>query len=432
MKIVNVGIIGLGTVGGGVVRTLLEKKTLLKNKTGLSIRLVRVFDKDSKRISRLGIPKRIVAKSAHHMVRDKDIDIVVELIGGINPAREIILSALDYGKHVVTANKAVLASFGRKIFEKAAKKGCYIGFEASVGGAMPVIKILRESFVANRIKTLYGIVNGTCNFVITSMAEQHCTLKTAIEEAKGKGIAEVNPKLDINGDDSCHKLCILTMLAFGTFVKLKDIYVEGIKNVDLQDIIYAKNWGYDLKLLAIAKKEGNSLELRVHPTLISLRHLISAVRGEDNAIFIKGDMIGESMIYGKGAGRYPAASSVISDILDISKNITVSSCARSLCINLNKKTNIKKIKGIGDLVTRYYVRFSAIDEPGVLAAISSILAKNKISIATVSQKERKKGQVVPIVMVTHYAKESLMNRALNEINRLKFIKKKTVRIRIER
>ena len=431
MKKINIGIIGLGTVGGGVEKAILDKRDFLKDRVGLSVCLKKVFDKDRRKLASLRIPKNIIAKNINDVLSNKDIDVVVELIGGIHPAREIILKAFKNGKHVVTANKALLAESGSEIFNAASRSGCFVGFEASVGGAMPVIKILKESFSSNRISALYGIVNGTCNFVLSRMSEQNSTLKDALKEAQKIGIAEANSKLDIEGDDSCHKLCILAMLAFGRFVTPKDIYVEGIKDLDIQDILYAKSWGYDVKLLAIAKRNDDSVELRVHPTLIPLKHLLSAVKHEDNAVFIKGDMIGESMIYGKGAGRYPAASSVVSDVMDIAKDLN---CGHANChfYPIAKNIGVKKISKIGDLVTRYYIRFSAIDRPGVLAAVSSILAKNKISIATVTQKERKNGQVVPIVMLTHDARESSMNRALAAIDKLSFIKSKTVKIRIER
>ncbi len=433
MKIINVGIIGLGTVGRGVAKSLIDRRKLLEDKIGLSIRMTKVYDKNPKRLRSLRLPRNIIAKSSNDILTDNNIDIVLELIGGIDSARNIILKGFKNGKHIVTANKALLAEYGSEIFREAKRANCFIGFEASVGGAIPVIKTLKESFAANRITALYGIVNGTSNFVLSEMVDANCSLKKALKSAKAKGIAERNSALDIEGIDSSHKLSILAMFCFGYAVKQKDIYVEGIKDLDCQDIIYARAWGYDVKLLAIAKRDGNFLELRVHPTLIPLRHLLSSVKYEDNAIFIKGDLIGESMLYGKGAGSLPAASSVISDIIDISRNIDSFGIKdKSLDNRIESKSSaIKKIKKIGDLITRYYVRFSAIDTPGVLASISNILAKNGISIATVSQKERKKGQPVPIVMLTHEAKESSMNKALGAIDKLGFIKKKNVRIRIE-
>jgi len=431
MKKVNVGIIGLGTVGGGVARALLDKKDIISQKTGVSVSLVRVYDADKKKIEALRIPQSLLAKSAEDIIDDVNIDVLVELIGGIHPANEFVIGALCNGKHIVTANKALIAEFGKELFEIAEQLGCSIGFEASVCGAMPIIKVLNESFAANKIGLLYGIVNGTCNYILSMMSEKQCSMGQALKEAQSKGLAEANPTLDIDGHDACHKLCILAMLAFGKYVKPQDIFVEGIRDIDLQDMIYARQWGYDIKLLAIGKRHAGSLELRVHPTLVPVEHLISSVKGEDNAVFIKGDMTGESMLYGKGAGRYPAASSVISDIMDIARNVGLSGTSSPFRIP-HYSGSAEKIDKIGDLVSRYYIRFQVIDKPGVLASISSILAKNKISVATVSQIERKQGQFVPLVMLTHEAKEADMNKALGSIDRLKFVKGKTVKIRIEK
>jgi len=432
MKNINVGIIGLGTVGGGVAKALLEKESFIFERSGVSVKLLKAYDKDKKKIKKLGLPSRVIATDPVEIFGNTNVDILVELIGGIHPAQEMIMKAIQASKHIVTANKALLAEQGERIFNAAKNSGSLIGFEASVGGAMPVIKVLHESFSSNRISAIYGIVNGTCNYVMHKMMEANCGMADALKEAKAKGIAEQDPKLDVAGIDSCHKLCILTMLAFGCFVTPKDVYIEGIKHIDLQDIVYARNWGYDIKLLAIAKFDKCALQLRVHPTLIPLSHLLSAVKNEDNAVFIKGDMIGDSMIYGKGAGRMPAASSVVSDIIDIAK------CINRRAINL--ASSIKswesgckmKLSRMGDLQTRYYLRFSAIDEPGVLSSISNVLAKNKISIATVTQKQRNKGEPVPIVMLTHEAREASMEKALKDIDKLPCIKKRTVRIRMER
>ncbi|NQT23042.1 MAG: homoserine dehydrogenase [Candidatus Omnitrophica bacterium] len=434
MKNINIGIVGLGTVGGGAVQALIEKRKMIEAKTGFSLNLLKVFDKDATKVKSLKLLKSKKAKSVNEVLDNDEIDIVVELIGGVHPAREIILKAIANGKHVVTANKALLAECGNEIFTKALKEGRCVGFEASVCGAIPIIKTLKQSFAANKISALYGIVNGTSNFVLSKMAEDDYSLKKALSEAKKRGIAESDPTVDLEGIDSSHKLAILATLCFGGIIKLKDIYVEGIKQVEAQDIVYARAWGHDVKLLAIAKKHGNSLQLRVHPTLIPLKHLLSNVKYEDNAVFVKGDMIGESMLYGKGAGRMPAASSVLSDIVDIARKVN-SLGVESACASDNlwvKKEELNKISQIGDLMSRYYIRISAIDRPGVLAGVSTILAKNGISIANVSQKERKKDQVVPIAMFTHDAKESSMMRALKAIDKLSYIKKKSVRIRMER
>jgi len=432
MKTVNIGIIGLGNVGSAVVNSLIEKKGLLEDRAGMSIRVLKVFDKDPKKMKAQKLSKNMLAESVKDIISDEHIDIIVELIGGVESAREIVLDSFRNKKHVVTANKALLAEYGDEIFEKAKECGCLIGFEASVCGAIPIIKTLKESFIANKINSIYGIVNGTCNFVLGKMAEESLPMDEAIRLAKKKGIAEADSRLDLEGIDSSHKLAILSLLCFGRLVRQKDIYVEGINDIELQDITYAKIWGYDVKLLAIAKVKGNKIEMRVHPTLISEKHLLSSVKNEDNAIFITGDMIGDSMLYGKGAGSLPASSSAISDIIEIGCNIDTFGVKNRFGNFYFGSHDINSVSKIGELVTRYYVRFSAIDRPGVLAGISGILAKNGISIATVSQKERKEGQVVPIVMLTHDAKESSMDNAMKAIDKLKFIKGPSIKIRIER
>ena len=434
MKEVNVGVIGLGTVGSGVVDALIEKRNAISLKAGANIRLKKIFDKDKRKMYRSRRLKSLAARNISEIIDAPDIDIVVELIGLVKPAKNIISESINNNKHVVTANKALLSESLFEIMTAANNMGVCLGYEASVAGAIPIIKALTESFSANKISALYGIVNGTCNFILSKMGETGCSFDEALLCAQKKGLAEAKPALDINGIDSAHKLCILAKLVFGLKnISSKQIYTEGIRHIYHQDIMYARAWGYDIKLLAIAKKIDNMVQLRVHPTLVPMSHLLSNVQYEDNAVFVKGDMIGESMFYGKGAGRLPAASAVTSDIVDIAKHIANDRPNASF----NKKRMNEmpcepyKLEKIGELNTRYYLRFQAIDKPGVLAKISDILAQNSISIALVSQKGRKKGQVVPIVMLTHEAKEKLMVKALNEIDRLKFIKHRTIRIRIE-
>ena len=431
MKTINVGLIGFGTVGKGVVKALLTKKKFLANKARVNINLAKIADKNIAPRKGVSVPKKLLTRSVDSILRNRNIDIVVELIGGIHPAKEIILKSLTLGKHVVTANKALLAEHGKEIFTVASRFRSFLGFEASVGGGIPVINALKKSLVSNNVELIYGIVNGTSNFILSKMSENNCTFAEALREAKAKGIAEKNSRLDINGTDSSHKLAILALLGFGRSVKLKDIYVEGIEDIDLMDIEYAAKWGYAVKLLAIAKKVGKELDLRVHPTLISKKSILASVKDENNAIFIKGDMIGEVVLYGKGAGSLPTASSVVGDIVEIARNLNGLKRDREP-VNLEFDSGLKKIRKINDLNTRYYMRFSAIDKPGVLASVSSILAQNKISISTVTQKERKKGQPVPIVMLTHYANEGKMKNALKKIDKLPFITKKAVKIRIER
>ena len=435
MKTVNVGLIGFGTVGKGVVKTLLQKKKVLRERTGVSINLVRVVDKDLR--ARKGVPvnRKLLSRDIDSVVKNKSIDIVVELIGGMHPAKEIILRSLTLGKHVVTANKALLAEHGREIFTAASRFGSHLGFEASVGGGIPVINPLRRTLIANNIERIYGILNGTSNFILSKMSNEGLSFREALRIAQSKGIAEKNPNLDINGADSAHKLVILALLGFGKAVNLKEIYTEGITAIEPQDLEHAGKWGYTAKLLGIAKKAGRELDIRVHPTLISSNSVLASVKYEDNAILIKGDMVGEALFYGKGAGTFPTASSVISDIVDIAKDLGMHAEG-----NLKKGrvfsrvefgSGIGKVRRINDLSSRSYLRFSAIDRPGVLAGISGILSQNKISIATVIQKERKKGQPVPIVMLTHDANEGRMKKALARIDGLPFITRKTVRLRIE-
>ena len=430
MKTVNVGLIGFGTVGKGVAKALLSKEKLLKERSGVAIKLAKIADKDLRPRKGVRVPRKLLTKNIDSVIKDRKIDVIVELIGGIHPAKEVILKTLSLGKHVVTANKALLAEYGKEIFTAASRFRGLVGFEASVGGGIPVINALREGFVANDIEVIYGILNGTSNFILSKMSEENCAFSQALKIAKDKGIAEKNPRLDINGMDSCHKLAILALLGFGISVKPKDIYVEGIEEIGPMDIQYAKNWGYAVKPLAIAKRIGKELDLRVHPTLISLKKILASVKYEDNAIFIKGDMAGESLLFGKGAGSLPAASSVVSDIVNIAKNIDEFKKAED-SFNPEFKSGLTGVRKINDLAARYYIRFSAIDKPGVLAEISGILGQNKISISTVTQKERKKGQPVPIVMLTHKANEGKMQRALDKINKLSFIAKRTVKIRIE-
>lgn len=431
MKNVNVGIIGFGTVGKGVIKTLISKKKILKQRTGISVNLVKIADKNLRPRKGMRVPGKLLTRNVDSVLRDRSIDIVVELIGGIHPAREIILKALTFGKHVVTANKALLAEHGEKIFKTASQFRAFVGFEASVGGGIPVINALRKSLIANNIEVVYGILNGTSNFILSKMSEEACTFSKALYDAKARGIAEKNPKLDISGVDSCHKIAILARLGFGLSIKPKDIHTEGIDRLDPVDIQYARNWGYSVKLLAIARKSGRKLDIRVHPSLISLKNILASVKYEDNAIFIRGDMVGGVLLHGKGAGSLPTASSVVSDIIEIARSVDDFKKAKDF-FKFKFDTGINKARNISELFTRYYLRFSAIDKPGVLAGISSILAKSKISIATVTQKEKKAGQPVPIVMLTHQANEGRLNKALNRIDKLGFIANKTVKMRIVR
>lgn len=424
MRKVNIGLVGFGTVGSAVVKVLKEKRNLFQQRLGAELVIKRIADKDISTPRKVKIPPGILTRKVSDVLNDPGIDMVIELIGDSPVAEEVILGAIKRNKPVVTANKALLAKKGRRIFKEAEKKGVGIYFEASVGGGIPIIKALREGLAANRISSLFGIINGTANYILSGMSHYGSSFKEALRDARAKGYAERDPTLDVEGIDSAHKLTILSTLSFGGFVDLKDIYTEGITQITSQDIQYAKEFGYVVKLLAIAKESEGSLEVRVHPTMIPQEHLLAAVDGAYNAIYVRGDLIGRSMFYGRGAGGFPAASAVIADIIDL-----VKSKGQSLSLNLGKKP--LKIKDMGEIETRYYIRFTTVDRPGVLASISGILARHRISIASVIQKERRERGKVPIVMMTHEAKESSVQKALREIDRLKVVKARSRLIRVE-
>jgi homoserine dehydrogenase len=429
MNKINIGIIGFGTVGSGVVKALIEKAPLLKRSIGAEINIKKIADLDITSPRGIKVDKSILTKNVNAVIEDPKIQIVLELIGGIHPAKEYISKAIRQGKHIITANKALLAQEGEEIFNLAEEKGVDVYFEASVCGGIPIIKALREGLIANQIEALFGIINGTSNFILSNMVQRGCEFKEALLEAKRKGFAERNPSLDIEGIDSAHKLAILTFLSFGKFIKLEEIFVEGISHISLADVRYAKELGYVIKLLAIAKREGGELEVRVNPTLIPQEHPLASIGGVINAVYISGDMVGEQLFSGQGAGQMPTASAVLSDLIDLARNIKLGICRRISPII--PTVSIKRLRKIDEIETRYYIRFMAVDRPGVLAKIAGILGKYKISIASVSQKERKRARIVPIVMVTHEAKEKYLRTALSQIDRLPAIKPKSVAIRME-
>jgi homoserine dehydrogenase len=429
MKKMNIGLIGFGNVGSGVVKILREKKSFLAEKIGVEINIKKICDKDILSKRNVSIDKGLLTSKASEIIDDPQIDIVVELIGGINPAKEFISSALRSGKNVVTANKALLAQNGKELFALARDRGKNIYFEASVGAGIPIIKSLREGLVANRFNNIFGIVNGTSNFVLSEMSANNRSFPDALKQAKEKGFAEKDPSLDIEGIDSAHKLIILAYLCFGKLVSLQDVFVEGISQVSLADVNYAKELGFEIKLLAIAKKDDNELQVRVHPTLIPRPHLLSSVSGVYNAIYVSTDLTGNLMFYGPGAGQFSAASAVISDLVDLTQDIKAGLFRSTL--NIIEDNSVKKICRIEDIKGRYYIRFSAIDKPGVLAKVSGILAKFGISIASVTQKERSRSQIVPIVMIVHEAREKELRLALSQIDRLHVVREKSIAIRIE-
>jgi homoserine dehydrogenase len=426
---INIGLIGLGTVGSGVVKVLKDRKSFLRRKIGTEIHLKKICDIDLTSRRNVRIDKNILTCRVQDILDDPQIDIVVELTGAVKPARDFIQQALQKGKHVVTANKALLAESGQELFTLAREKGKSICFESSVGAGIPLIKAIREGLVANRFSGIFGIVNGTSNYILSEMSHNGRTFNEALIQARKKGFAERNVRLDIEGIDSAHKLVVLVYLCFGRFVNLKDIFIEGISHISLLDINYAKELGLEIKLLAIAKKQGSELDVRVHPTLIPCGHLLSSVNGVFNALYASCDLAGSLLFYGPGAGQLSAASAVVADLVDLAGTIKAGLFGPTL--NIVKDSNIERLRKIDEIEGRYYIRFMAIDKPGVLARISGVLGKEDISIASVTQKDRKKQATVPIVMLTHEAKERNLRRALEQIGRLNIVKQKPMAIRIE-
>jgi homoserine dehydrogenase len=429
MKKINIGLIGFGNIGQGVVKILKERRSLLNEKIGLDIEIKRICDKNLAVKRSVHVDRNLLTKDSDEVIGDPQIDIVVELIGGIHPAKEFILGALKKGKNVVTANKALLAECGQELFTQAADRGKNIYFEASVGAGIPIIKSLREGLVANKFNSIFGIVNGTSNYILSQMSHNNCSFEEALAEAKKRGFAESNPSLDIEGVDSAHKLVLLAYLGFGKLVKMSDVFVEGITKISLADVNYAKDLGFEIKLLAIAKKDGDALGVRVHPTLIAKEQLLASVSGVNNAIHVSSDLAGNLLFYGPGAGQSSAASAVISDIVDLTQDIKAG-LFRPTLRNVSDKS-IKKLLAIDDTESRYYIRFMVVDKPGVLASIAGILAKHSISIASVSQKERHRAQAVPVVIITHEAKEKNLREALKTIDKLAAVKEESVAIRME-
>lgn len=426
---INVGIIGFGTVGTGTAKILLENKDVLTERVGFEINLKKIATRDIHKERGIKLPEGILTSDVNSVLDDPEIQIIVELIGGITPAKDFILRAINNGKHVVTANKALLATHGIEIFTAVKRAGVEIGFEAAVAGGIPIIKVIREGLVANRIKAVYGIINGTTNYILTKMTDENIEFSVALRDAQKLGYAEADPSLDIEGVDSAHKLSILAYLAYGIPFPFKDIYIEGISKIDTQDINFASDLGYKLKLLAIAKEKDGEVELRVHPTMIPKNYLISKVDGPFNAIYIYGDATGSTLYYGRGAGDMPTGSAVVSDIVDIARDIRKNVTERLPIIV--KSTREVKIKSINDITSMYYFRFSALDRPGVLSKISGILGNYNISIASVIQKGRRIGGAVPLVVLTHEAKEKDVRMAIEEIDRLPVVMDKTVFIRVE-
>jgi homoserine dehydrogenase len=431
MREIRLGLLGLGTVGTGVVKILHAQGDALHERIGGLVVLARVADADLRR-PREGLDVRALpmVDDAQHVRGDPAIDVVLELIGGLEPARTFILKALGAGKHVVTANKALLAHHGPELFEEARRNRVMLGFEAAVAGGIPLIRAVKDGLPANRILSAFGIVNGTCNYILSKMTDEGRNFAEVLKEAQAHGYAEADPALDVEGLDSAHKLQILATLAFRTALNLKDIYTEGIASVAQQDVVYAGELGYRIKLLAIAKASAGALEARVHPTMIPAASPMAAVSGVFNAVFLTGDNVGNLMFYGRGAGQLPTASAVWSDIVEIARRVAHGLPA--LDVDLPSLAQVPMpLRAMEDIRCEYYLRVMALDRPGVLAQVAGILGQHEISLASVLQKGRAQGEAVPVVMMTHEARERDMRAALAAIDRLPVVAARTAMIRVE-
>jgi homoserine dehydrogenase len=432
MKEIQVGLIGLGTVGCGLVKVLQDNSEILQDRLGVPLKLKRVVDIDLARPRPVSLPKEVLSTQVEDILTDEEIGIVVELIGGMEPAKTFLLESMKRGKHVVTANKALLAVHGSELFAVAREQGVSIAFEAAVGGGIPLIRSLREGLIANRIGHIYGILNGTANYILTRMAREGTTFAEALGEAQAQGIAEADPRLDVDGADAAHKIAVLSSLAYCCEIDFEQIHIEGISQIDPSDIRFARDFGYQIKLLAISRSDGERIEVRVHPTMIPQEHVLAKVEGAYNAVHISGDAVGDVMFYGLGAGMMPTGSAVVSDLLDLGRDLLAGRGVRISPLACDgKAVKQREIKPMDELVINYYFRFSAVDRPGVLSKISGILGSHEISIASVIQKGRQVKGSVPLVMMTHEARERDVRLALAEIDELKVVTAPTRLIRVE-
>jgi len=432
MKELKVGLLGFGTIGTGTVKVFQKNARLIEERLGARLSLARIADLDITTDRGVTVAPGVLTTSADDVLTHPEIDVVVELIGGYEPARTFVLRAIEHGKHVVTANKALLAVHGEEILAAAAAKGVEVMFEAAVAGGIPVISAIKENLCANEFHSVFGILNGTCNYILTRMTNEGADFSAVLKDAQAQGYAEADPTFDIEGVDTAHKLAILIALCFGTRIKLEQIHTEGITGVSALDIQFAKQFGYKIKLLAIGKFDGEQIEARVHPTMIPLSYPLADVDGVFNAVRLSGDFVGPVMLSGRGAGMEATASAVMGDVMAIARNILSGSAGRTPAMAYRPESvrNLA-IKPMNEIVSQYFLRFSAMDKPGVLAQISGILGKYDISISSMIQPERHEVGAVPIVIMTHEAKEANIRSALSEIDALSVVKEKSLFIRIE-
>ncbi|MFA5536118.1 MAG: homoserine dehydrogenase [Bacillota bacterium] len=427
MDTIKIGLLGCGTVGSGVVKLLAKNATEIALKTGSRLEIKKILVKDPLKKRDGSIPADILTTKADDILEDPEIKIVVELIGGIEPAKDYILKSLEQGKNVVTANKDVLAAHGQDIFKLANEKGKDLLFEGSVGGGIPIILPLRSSLAGNKISRILGIVNGTTNYILTKMSMENREFSEALAEAQALGYAEADPSADVDGLDAARKIAILASIAFQTDISIDDVYVEGITGISSFDIVYAKELGFVIKLLGVATEKTEGIEVRVHPVMLPVTHPLAAVNDVFNAVFIEGDGVGQAMFFGPGAGEFPTASSIIGDLMLVAKHLKLGVTGKlTECKFLYEKS----VLPIGELISSYYIRLLVLDQPGVLAKIAGILADHKVSIASVLQK-RTLDDLAEIVLVTHQVKEANFSDALNRIRAIPFVKAVDSVIRVD-
>lgn len=432
MQNIKVGLLGFGTIGTGVVRVFQQNQDLLASRLGADLELARIADLDTTTDRGVVLEEGLLSNDAQAMLSDPEIQVIIELIGGYEPARTFVLQAIRNGKHIVTANKALLALHGEEIFQAAEEAGVEVMFEAAVGGGIPVISAIKENLGANDFSSMYGILNGTCNYILSRMDEEGDDFADVLADAQKQGYAEADPTFDVEGIDTAHKLALLISLCFGTKVDFDQIYTEGISKITALDIEYARDFGYTLKLLAIGKRCGDRIEARVHPTMVPEDYPLAAINGVFNSVRLVGDFSGPVMLSGFGAGMDATASAVMGDVLSIARGLKNDSGKRSPSMGcpLSEMENYE-IKPMEQLFTPYYLRFSVKDQPGVLAKIAGILGKYEISIESMVQPHRHEAEAVPIVFMTHVAEERNVRAALSEIDKLDVIQEETLLIRIE-
>lgn len=432
MQNIKVGLLGFGTIGTGVVRVFQQNIDLLESRLGAGIELARIADLDTTTDRGVVIEDGLLTDDAQALLNDPEIQVVIELIGGYEPARTFVLQAIRNGKHIVTANKALLALHGEEIFQAAEDAGVEVMFEAAVGGGIPVISAIKENLGANDFSSMYGILNGTCNYILTRMDEGGDDFADVLADAQKQGYAEADPTFDVEGVDTAHKLALLISLCFGTRVDFDQIYTEGISRITALDIEYARDFGYTLKLLAIGKRCGDRIEARVHPTMVPEDYPLAAINGVYNSVRLVGDFSGPVMLSGFGAGMDATASAVMGDVLSIARGLKNDSGKRSPSLGCPlSEMESYEIKPMEQLFTPYYLRFSVKDQPGVLAQIAGILGNHEISIESMIQPHRHEAEAVPIVFMTHVAEERNVRAALAEIDKLDVIQEETLLIRIE-